>query len=144
MALVALIAGVLAWFKVLAASVRIVGIWRRPGEIVWSLMGVALIAAFMIGVTLALREAREVDPTAGRAAGTVVPLVAHCRPARGLARRPPGCLIPVRFRGTRHPVLVWSVTLPVWLALCLGSSARAPPRFSLSRCSWWITLWPSR
>jgi hypothetical protein len=35
-------------------------------------------------------------------------------------------LIPTRFRGPRHPILVWSVTLPVWLALCLGSAAIAP------------------
>jgi hypothetical protein len=125
-ALVALIAGVLAWFKVLAASVRLVGIWRWLGEIVWSLIGVALVAAFMIGVTLALREAREVyQPWYARPGRLFLLLLTAGLLAGWLAARL-GALIPLRFRGARHPMLVWSVTLPVWLALCLGSSAVAP------------------
>ena len=125
-ALVALIAGVLAWFRVLAASVRLAGIWRWLGEIVWSLIGVALVAAFMIGVTLALREAREVyQPWYARPGRLFLLLLTAGLLAGWLAARL-GALIPVRFRGARHPMLVWSVTLPVWMALCLGSSAVAP------------------
>ena len=59
-ALTALVVGILAWFKVLMFSIRLVGIWRWLGEILWTLVGVALVAGAMVGGTWALRETRTV------------------------------------------------------------------------------------
>ena len=89
------IAGVLAWFKVLAASIRLVGIWRWLGEIVWSLIGVAR-SSRLDGRRDAgrLREAREVYHPWYAHAGTIVPLVARRGRARRLARRAAGCADP--------------------------------------------------
>jgi len=125
-ALAALIVGLLAWFKVLAASVRLVGIWRWIGEIVWALFGVALVAGSMIAITWALREAREVYQPWYARPGRLFLLLLFTGVLAGWLAARAGALIPTRFRGTRHPVLVWSVTLPVWLTLCLGSAAVAP------------------
>ena len=59
-AVAALALGTLAWFKVLAASVRLVGLLRWILDLVWALAGVAIVASSTIGMTWLLREAREV------------------------------------------------------------------------------------
>ncbi|HET7695022.1 MAG TPA: M28 family peptidase, partial [Vicinamibacterales bacterium] len=59
-AVASLICGLLAWFRVLGASVRLVGLGRWIFEAVWALFGVAFVAAAMVGSVWALRYAREV------------------------------------------------------------------------------------
>ena len=108
--------GLLAWFKTLGASIRLVGLGRWIFEVVWALVGVAAVAGAMIGATWALRNAaRRVSPVV-RASRSAVPDAARGRHARGLARSSAlGALLPARAHGPRHPMLVWSVTLPLWV-----------------------------
>src|SRR5579859_3787510 len=56
----ALVAGLLAWFRVLGACVRLVGVGRWIFELIWSLVGVAGVAAAMLAGTWALRASRAV------------------------------------------------------------------------------------
>src|SRR5207253_2296738 len=52
--------GLLAWFKALGASVRLVGLGRLILDAVWAVVGVATVAGALIGGTWLLRAARTV------------------------------------------------------------------------------------
>ena len=88
-AVAALVCGLLAWFKALGASVRLVGLGRWILDAVWALVGVAAVAGAMVGGTWALRHARRGVPPVVRASRTAVPDAARARHARRLARGPP-------------------------------------------------------
>ena len=125
-ALAALVVGLLAWFKVLMASIRLVGIWRWLGEIVWTLFGAVVVSGSMVGGTWALREARTVYHPWYAYPGRMFFFLLVIGVLAGWLTARLGAWIPERLRGPRHPVLVWSVTLPVWLGLCLTGAAVAP------------------
>ena len=120
-AAIGLAAGVLAWVRVTAAAFRLGGVGRWLLTVVWTLLGAVLVVGAMIGATAALRVAREVyHPWYARpdrlfllllAVGTAV--------GWGVARL--GRLLPARAHGLRHPVVTWSLALPVWILL--GSAA---------------------
>ena len=138
-AALALGCGLLAWFKTLGASVRLVGLGRWILDAVWALVGVAAVAAAMVGGTWALRAARAGLPPVVRASRPAVPDAARARHARGLGRGPRSARCCRRARtAPRHPVLVWSLTLPLWIAARRrhgGGCARRPGTCGRCRCS---------
>jgi hypothetical protein len=115
-AFAALSLGVVAWVKVIAAAVRMEGILRWLLMCFWILFGTAAIVASMIGTTWALRAAREVfHPWYARPGRFFLLLLAVAISVGwGVARI--GRWLPPRAHGVRHPVVVWSVTLPAWIA----------------------------
>ena len=118
--------GLLAWFKVMGASVRLVGLGRWILDAVWALVGVAFIGGAMIGGTWLLRAARTVyHPWYARPDRMFLMLLALGILAGWLAVRL-GALLPARAHGPRHPILVWSVTLPLWVVLAGVTAAFAP------------------
>ena len=124
-AIVALGAGVLAWFKVLAASIRLVGLARWILDAVWSLVGVAAVAAAMIGGTWALRAARTVYHPWYAHPDRLFLMLLALGVLAGWSVIRFGALLPRRAHAPRHPVLVWSFTLPVWILLAGGMAAGA-------------------
>jgi hypothetical protein len=125
-AALSLIAGLLAWFKTLGVSIRLIGLWRWILEAVWALLGVAVVAATLIGATWALRHARTVyHPWYAHPDRLFLMLLAIGVLAGWLVVRI-GALLPARAHAPRHPVLVWSLTLPVWVALAGVTAATAP------------------
>jgi Peptidase family M28 len=125
-ALLALLTGVLAWAKMTAASIRIEGVWRWLLSFVWAIAGLALVAGAMIGATWALREAREVyHPWYAYPGRFLLFLIATAAVAGWGAMRL-GALLPARAHGLRHPAVVWSLTLPAWLALAGVLGWKAP------------------
>ena len=124
-AIVALGAGVLAWFKVLAASIRLVGLARWILDAVWSLVGVAAVAAAMIGGTWALRAARTVYHPWYAHPDRLFLMLLALGVLAGWSVIRIGALLPRRAHAPRHPVLVWSFTLPVWILLAGGMAAGA-------------------
>jgi len=127
-AALALATGLLAWFKALTASVRLAGLGRWILDVVWTLLGVAAVAGAMIGGTWALRAARAVyHPWYARPHWMLLMILALGTIAGwGVTRL--GALLPARAHGPRHPILVWSMTLPVWIVFAgvgavLGPSA---------------------
>jgi hypothetical protein len=126
-ALLALIAGVLAWFKALAASIRLVGLARWILDLVWSLVGVAAVAGAMIGGTWGLRAARTVYHPWYAYPNRLFLMLLALGVLAGWSVVRIGALLPRRAHAPRHPVLVWSFTLPVWILLAGGMAAGAAP-----------------
>ena len=126
LAVAALICGLLAWFKALGASVRLVGFGRWIFEVIWALCGAAATAGAMIGATWALRHARAVyHPWYAYPGRLFLMLLAIGALAGWLAVRL-GAFLPGRAHGPRHPILVWSLVLPLWVALAGVTAAIAP------------------
>lgn len=122
----ALVTGLLAWFKALGASIRLVGLGRWIFELIWSLAGAAGVAAAMIAGTWALRASRAVyHPWYARPHWMLLMLVAlGVTGAWTVARA--GALLPERVRAPRHPVLVWSIALPFWVLAAGALAVYAP------------------
>jgi hypothetical protein len=80
----------------------------------------------MIGATWALRESRAVyHPWYARPDRLfLLLLMAGTLVAWTVVRL--GQWFPARAHGPRHPILTWSVTLPIWIALCGAGAAVAP------------------
>ncbi|HTL44948.1 MAG TPA: M28 family peptidase [Vicinamibacterales bacterium] len=125
-AVLALACGTLAWVKVLAASIRLEGAGRWLLYVLWTVLGVALVAAALIGGTWALRETRTVyHPWYAHPLRFFLFLLSLGTLAGWVAARA-GMWIPLRARGPRHPMLAWSVTLPVWILLAGLTASTAP------------------
>lgn len=125
-AVLSLVCGLLAWFKAMGASVRLVGVGRWVLDAAWALVGAGFIAGAMIGGTWLLRAARTVyHPWYARPDRLFLLLLALGILAGWLAVRL-GALLPRRAHGPRHPILVWSVTLPLWVALAGVTAAYTP------------------
>jgi Peptidase family M28 len=122
----ALLLGVLAWVKVTAAAIRRAGVLRWLLTCFWTLIGAALVVASMIGATWALRAAREVNhPWYARPDRLfVLMFIVGLAVSWSVARL--GRWLPERARGLRHPLVVWSVMLPVWIVLASASVWLAP------------------
>ena len=125
-AAMALVFGVLAWFKCLASGIRQIGLARWLLDAVWSLVGVIVVAAALVGGTWALRESRTVyHPWYAHPKYLFLMLLAlGSAVGWGIVRI--GALLPTRARAPRHPVLVWSLSLPLWIAAAAVLSVKAP------------------
>ncbi len=122
----ALVLGLVAWFKTTRAAVRAVGPWRFALTVLWSIVGAAIVLGGMMGAAWLLREAREVyhpwyaHPDRLFAFTAAMGLLAGWCTARA------GMLLPARVHGSRHPVLAWSLALPVWIFLAAVTSYYTP------------------
>ena len=122
----ALVLGLLAWFRALGASVRMLGAWRWVLDLVWTVAGAALVAIAMIGGTWALREVRAVYHPWYAYPGRLFLLLLALGTLAGWVASRAGALLPSRAHGVRHPVFVWSVILPLWVALAAIVATVAP------------------
>jgi hypothetical protein len=121
-----LLFGVVAWVRITSAALRIGGGLRWVFTAVWSAVGVAVVVGTMIGVTWALRAARQVYHPWYAHPNRMFLLLAVAAIAAGWAMGRVGAWLPARVRGVRHPVVTWSLTLPIWLALAVGAIWLAP------------------
>ncbi|HEX2443795.1 MAG TPA: M28 family peptidase [Vicinamibacterales bacterium] len=132
----ALGAGLLGWYRAALTSVRIGGAGRVAFSALWTHAGSIAVFAAMTLAAIALRGSRE----------TYHPWYAH--PERlllylaaagaivgwGAARA--GALLPQQWHGVRHPALVWTVALPIWILFAAAMALAAP----LSAYLWTIPL----
>ena len=125
-AMTAVALGVLAWFKTFSAAVRLVGLGRWILDLVWTLIGTALVALSMTGVTWLLREARAVYHPWYARPGRLFVLLLCTGVVTAWAAARLGAYLPRRAHGPRHPLLAWSVTLPLWIALAGLAASQAP------------------
>jgi hypothetical protein len=122
----ALGSGLLAWFKALGASVRLVGIGRLILDAVWAVVGVAAVTGALIGGTWLLRAARTVYHPWYAQPGRMFLMLLALGVLAGWAAIRLGALLPKRAHGPRHPILVWTLTLPLWVVLAGVTAAVTP------------------
>ncbi len=125
-AALAVIFGLLAWIKSLRAGVRAVGGWRFALTIAWSVVGAAVVLAGMTAAAWLLREAREVYHPWYARPGRLFLFTAVMGVLAGWSTARLGMLLPQRVHGSRHPVLVWAIVLPAWIAIAAIVSYSAP------------------
>ncbi|MBI1875796.1 MAG: M28 family peptidase [Acidobacteria bacterium] len=115
-AVAAVLMGLVACFRLWRSTPQMSGglvAWTT----VWSLLGVGGVGVAMLGVTSALRAAREVyHPWYAQPGRLMWLLVATAAATVWLIRRA-AIILPRGIRGGTHPSLVWIVTLPVWMGL---------------------------
>ncbi len=95
-------------------------------DAVWALVGVAGVGGALVGGTWLLRASRTVfHPWYAYPGRMFLMLLALGVLAGWLAIRL-GALLPRRAHGPRHPILVWTLTLPLWVVLAGVTAALAP------------------
>ena len=111
--------GGVGWLRV----TRFVVLEEGPGRwllgFAWTAAGVAVVAGAMIGATWLLRTARETyHPWYARPDRFFAMLVVVAAFASWIMARA-GRWIPARAHGLRHPAVVWTYTLPLWIVLAV-------------------------
>jgi len=122
----ALLLGVIAWVRVTAAAIRLHGILRWLLTCVWTLVGSSAVVLSMIGATWALRAAREVYHPWYARPGRLFLLLLAVGFTVGWSIARLGQWLPQRAHGLRHPLVAWSVALPLWVGLGSASLWLAP------------------
>jgi hypothetical protein len=125
-AALAVAAGVVAWVRTMSSILRAGGIWRWLLTAVWSLLGLSIAAAAMIGASWALRAAREVYHPWYARPDRLFALLLSIGATAGWSVSRLGAWLPPRAHGMRHPAVTWSLALPLWLALAVGAVWFAP------------------
>lgn len=122
----AIVLGVVGWVRVTRFVTREEGTGRWAVGFVWAAAGLAAVAAAMTGATWLLRAAREVyHPWYARPDRLFVMLLFVAASVAWMTTRL-GRWLPARARGLRHPSVVWTFTLPLWIALAAAGSWFAP------------------
>lgn len=121
-----LLLGIVAWVRITSSALRIGGRWRWVFTAVWSAVGLAAVVGAMIGATWALRAARQVYHPWYAHPNRLFLLLTVTGIAAGWTVGRAGAWLPARVHGVRHPIVTWSLTLPIWLALAAGATWLAP------------------
>ena len=126
LAIAAIVFGVVAWVRVTATAVRMAGLLRWLLTAVWSAVGVLAAFGAMTLATWGLRESREVyHPWYARPERlSLLLVVVGALSAWTISRA--GRWLPERAHGWRHPLVVWSLALPIWIALAMAGFFLAP------------------
>lgn len=126
LATLALLLGVGAWLRLVAAEVRVNGLARWLLAFTWAWIGAAAAGGGMVAATWLLRSAREVyHPWYARPGRLFLFMIVFgLLVAWSVARA--GRWLPARAHAVRHPALVWSITLPAWIVLAAAAVWLAP------------------
>jgi peptidase M28-like protein len=122
----ALLFGVIAWVRVMAAALRRAGGMRWSVAAIWSLIAVTLVVLAMIEATSALRAARQVYHPWYAYPDRLFVLLSAVALTTGWAMARFGALLPPRVRTPRDPMITWSLALPIWILLAAGATWFAP------------------
>jgi hypothetical protein len=126
LSLAAILFGVIAWVRVTGAAIRLAGVLRWVLTFVWSAFGAVLVFASMTGATWALRAAREVYHPWYAEPDRFFALLLAVAALVGWIISRAGAWLTARAHGLRHPLVPWSVALPVWIGLGTVAFLLAP------------------
>ena len=122
----ALFAGMLGWYRVALESAGLAGPGRLALAAFWANAGLFAVFGAMTLAAAALRASREAfHPWYAHPERFLVLLLAAGGASAWAAARA-GTLLPERWHGVRHPALVWTITLPVWIVIAAVASVFAP------------------
>jgi Zn-dependent M28 family amino/carboxypeptidase len=122
----ALFLGVIAWVRVCGETIRAGGIGRLIGMALWTVVAAAAAVGAMVGATWLLRNAREVYHPWYASPGRLFVLLAAVGTTAGWAVARIGQWLPARTHRSRHPALVWTLMLPIWIVLAAAAIWYAP------------------
>jgi len=117
LAAAAMLVGIAAWLRATASALRLGGGLRWALTAIWSSLGAVATAAAMVGAAWALRASREVYHPWYAHPDRMFLLLLCVGAAVSWAMARAGAWLPSRLHGLRHPIVTWSLTLPVWLAI---------------------------
>jgi hypothetical protein len=126
LAIVAPVVGIVAWVRVVGAAIKLDGVLRWLLTSLWTLAGSAAVAASMVGATWALRAAREVYHPWYARPGRLFLLLLAVGLTVGWSVARLGQWLPKRAHGLRHPLVAWSLALPLWVVLAAAMVSLAP------------------
>lgn len=126
LAILALVAGVVAWVRLMVAVRRRFGLARWALTALWALVGLLAVAGAMVGASALLRAAREVYQPWYAHPDRFFALLASSGCATVWLLVQAGRFLPGPLRGRGDPLLTWSLTLPVWVALAAAAERFAP------------------
>jgi len=109
--------GVIAWVRTTAGAIRMAGLGRWLLTIVWAIVSTIVVVLAMVAATWALREAREVYHPWYAYPDRLFALLAATGVTAGWCMSRLGYWLPRRAHGLRHPVVAWTVALPLWIVL---------------------------
>lgn len=121
-ALLAVLLGLVGWWRVARAAARLEGLGRLLLTLVWALLGIAAVLAGLVGAVWLLRMAREVHHPWYAHPDRLLALLVAMGVTAGWGVFRFGTILPAGLRGVRHPAIVWCFTLPVWIALAAVSA----------------------
>ncbi|HJO37049.1 MAG: M20/M25/M40 family metallo-hydrolase [Vicinamibacterales bacterium] len=123
-ALLALLLGAAAWWRVVVQATRLVGLTRLGLAAGWAALGAVGTVGAMVVVAWTLRGVRDVlHPWYAHPEALVAAMLAAAAlVAVGLA----ALAVKLRMEASLHPLVVWSVALPCWLALAGLTEWAAP------------------
>ncbi len=124
--MLALIAGVIAWVRVVTGALRVAGALRWTLTAVWTAIGSILVVLSMIGATWALRLSREVYHPWYARPGRLFLMIACVGVTVGWGIARAGRWVPERLHTIRHPLMTWSLALPAWIAIAAAALWFAP------------------
>jgi hypothetical protein len=126
LSVLAIILGTIALVRTGPVVLRSGGVAGVVRTFAWAVVGVLLTGGALVGITALLRESREVyHPWYAHPARFWTLLLLTAVVVMEILLRA-GERLPGVLRAVRHPAAVWTVTLPVWMALVIGAEARAP------------------
>lgn len=122
----AVLFGLAGWSRMTRFVISHDGASRWLLGLAWTLLAVAATIAAMIAAAWLLRAGREAyHPWYARPDRFLLMLIAvGVAAAWGMTRL--GHWLPPRARAFRHPAVVWTYTLPVWMAAAIAASWLAP------------------
>jgi hypothetical protein len=124
--ILAFVAGLLGWFRVALDSVRLAGPGRLAFAALWANAGLVACFAAMTLATVGLRASREAFHPWHAHPGRLFLLLAATGGGCAWAAARAGALLPESWHGVRHPALVWTITLPVWIVIAALTAVTAP------------------
>jgi hypothetical protein len=134
--ILALVCGLLGWFRAALDSVRLAGPGRLAFAALWANLGFAACFAAMTLATVALRASREAYHPWYARPGRLFLLLAATGGGCAWAAARAGVFLPEPWHGVRHPALVWTITLPIWIVIAALAAVAAP----MSAYLWTIPL----
>ena len=126
MTIAAILAGAAGWIRVTRFVTREEGTGPWAVGFIWAALGIAAVAGGMAGATWLLRAAREVYHPWYARPDRLLLMLLSVGGSIAWAMTRLGRWLPARARGLRHPAVVWTYTLPLWIGLTAAGSWFAP------------------
>jgi hypothetical protein len=125
LAILAVLAGLFAWAR-MARRVFRAGTWHALSTGLWGASSLAAAVGAMLGAVWLLRAAREVYHPWYAHGGRLLALLIVCGAAAPWYVTRLAWLVPERLRYVRTPESIWTLVLPVWIALVTALEWTAP------------------